>query len=196
MEPSTMPEPQIDPLRAAAATLLAGAPAGAVLLAMRALLDGWDASESAPPAAAVRPPQVARQTDGNGAAPKPLPPPRASPAPAKAVAAAENAEWERLRLAIRAARTARSLTVHALADELGMAHATIRTALQTHRLPTRRLRQKLTDWLASAQEVSAGVPVLPFRSGRTGNGTGNGSTNGAGNGTGNGTGNGADYAAD
>jgi hypothetical protein len=66
-----------------------------------------------------------------------------------------------------------------------MAHATIRTALQTHRLPTRRLRQRLTEWLTTAQEAAA-VPVLPFRSGRSaaaaaGNGAGHGAdhSNGA-----------------
>jgi hypothetical protein len=180
-----MSEQQPDALRQAAATLLAGAPAGAVLLAMRALLDGWDASSGVPPEAAARPPQAAWRADDKAVAPKPATPSRATAAPSKA---AERAAWDHLRLAVREARAARGVTTEALAKELGLAHATVATALRTRTLPTKRLRQRLTDWLA-APEVA--VPI-PFRRDRAGPTAGNGI--GAGNGTSNGPDNGADHA--
>jgi len=45
---------QLDPLRQAAVTLLTAAPSGAVVLAVRALLDGWEQGQ--PLAAAVAAP--------------------------------------------------------------------------------------------------------------------------------------------
>jgi hypothetical protein len=113
-------------------------------------------------------------------------PPRAATASAKA---AEVAAWDHLQLAVREARAARGVTTEALAKELGLAHCTVATALRTRTLPTRRLRQLLTDWLA-APEVAA-VPVVPFRRDRSaavGNGVGHGT------GAGNGSNNGADHA--
>jgi hypothetical protein len=45
---------QLDPLRQAAVTLLTAAPPGAVILAVRALLDGWEQDQ--PPASPVAAP--------------------------------------------------------------------------------------------------------------------------------------------
>jgi hypothetical protein len=143
-----------------------------VLLAMRALLDGWEQA----PAAAVRPLQAVGRVEDAAAARTTAAPPRASPAPSKA---AEVAAWDHLRLAVREARTTRGVTTEALVKELGLAHATVRTALNTRRPPTMRLRQRLTDWLA-ASEVAIGSAT--FRAGGIGNGNGNGAGNGTGNG--------------
>jgi hypothetical protein len=76
---------------------LAAAPAGAVLVAVRALLDGWEASQDTTPAAAVRPPQAAwRANDNGGAAEKPAKLPASAVAPPAKVA--QLAAWEQLRL--------------------------------------------------------------------------------------------------
>jgi hypothetical protein len=139
---------QLDSLRQAAMTLLAAAPAGAVLTAVRALLDGFelDRPQSQPAKAlspAVSPPPVKVQASA--------PPENAD----------ELAEWERLRQQVRGARQARGITLRVLAGELGLAASTVESALQSRRPPSLRLRQHLTDWLA-ALEVAA-MPAEPFR---------------------------------
>ena len=142
---------QLDSLRQAAMTLLAAAPAGAVLTAMRALLDGLelDRPPSHPAAAqssAVGLPQATLTAKAQATAPK----------------AEELAEWERLRQQIRAARQARGTTLRVLADELGLKASTVESALQTRRPASLRLQQLLTDWLA-ASGVAA-TSAEPFRS--------------------------------
>ena len=141
---------QLDSLRQAAMTLLAAAPAGAVLTAMRALLDGLelDRPPSHPAAAqssAVGLPQATLTAKAQATAPK----------------AEELAEWERLRQQIRATRQARGITLRVLADELGLKASTVESALQTRRPASLRLQQLLTNWLA-APEVAA-ASVEPFR---------------------------------
>jgi len=136
---------QLDSLRQAAMTLLAAAPAGAVLTAMRALLDGLELDRSpdqpatAPAAAAGSPPATLA---ANVLATTP------------AQKAEELTEWERLRQQIRAVRQARGITLRALAGELGLAASTVESALHTRRPPSLRLQQQLTDWLV-APEVAA-----------------------------------------
>jgi lambda repressor-like predicted transcriptional regulator len=142
---------QLDSLRQAAMTLLTAAPAGAVLMAMRALLDGLELDR--PPGQPVTAPAAAG-------------PPRANltakvQANAPAPKADELAEWERLRQQVRAARQARGITLRALAGELGLAASTVESALQTRRPPSLRLQQHLTDWLAAP--VVAATPEEPFR---------------------------------
>ena len=143
---------QLDSFRQAAMTLLAAAPAGAVLTAMRALLDGLELDRSpgqpatAPAAAAGAPPAtLAAKVQATAPAPK----------------ADELAEWERLRQQVRAVRQARGITLRALAGELGLAASTVESALQTRRPPSLRLQQHLTDWLAAP--VVAATPEEPFR---------------------------------
>jgi hypothetical protein len=147
---------QIDSLRQAAMTLLTAAPAGAVLRAMRALLDGLELDQ--PPSEPATAPAAAG------------PPPATRAAKAQATAPThyvdELAEWERLRQQVRAARQARGITLRALAGELGLAASTVESALQTRRPPSLRLQQHLTDWLA-APEVAA-TPTEPFRPNRPG----------------------------
>ena len=143
---------QLDSLRQAAMTLLTAAPAGAVLGAVRALLDGLELDQSpaqpapAPTAAAGSPPATLAAK---------------VPATAPAQKADELAEWERLRRQVRAARQARGITLRTLAGELGLAPSTVESALQTRRPPSPRLQQHLTDWLAAP--VVAATPEEPFR---------------------------------
>jgi lambda repressor-like predicted transcriptional regulator len=143
---------QLDSLRQAAMTLLTVAPAGAVLIAVRALLDGLELDRSpdqpatAPAAAAGSPPATLA---ANVLATTP------------AQKAEELTEWERLRQQIRAVRQARGITLRALAGELGLAASTVESALQTRRPPSLRLQQYLTDWLAAP--VVAATPEEPFR---------------------------------
>jgi hypothetical protein len=142
---------QLDALRQAAMTLLATAPAGAVLTAVRALLDGLELDRLDRPSG--RPATAPATAAGH---------PRVKN---KATAPAENAdelaEWERLRQQVRAVRKARGITLRVLAGELGMAASTVESALQSRRPPSLRLQQHLTDWLA-APEVAA-MPTEPFR---------------------------------
>lgn len=143
---------QLNSLRQAAMKLLAAAPAGAVLVAMRALRDGLelDPSPGQPatvPAAAQAPPPAILASKVQAKAP--------------AQKTDELAEWERLRQQVRALRQARGITLRALAGELGLAVSTVESALQTRRPPSLRLQQHLTDWLA-ASEVAA-TPTEPFR---------------------------------
>jgi hypothetical protein len=142
---------QLDSLRQAAMTLLAAAPAGAVLTAVRALLDGWelDRLDRSSGRAATAPANAAGHTRVK------------IQATAPAQNADELAEWERLRQQVRAARQARGITLRVLAGELGMAASTVESALQSRRPPSLRLQQHLTNWLA-APEVAA-MPAEPFR---------------------------------
>jgi lambda repressor-like predicted transcriptional regulator len=142
---------QLDSLRQAAMTLLAAAPAGAVLVAMRALLDGLELDQPGQPATA---PAAAA-----GAPPVTLAAKVQAIAPAQK--ADELAEWEHLRQQVRAVRQARGITLRALAGELGLAASTVESALQTRRPPSLRLQQHLTDWLAAP--VVAATPEEPFR---------------------------------
>ena len=142
---------QLDSLRQAAMTLLAAAPAGAVLVAVRALLDGLELDR--PPGQPATAPAAAG-------------PPRATlAAKVQAIAPAQKAdelaEWERLRQQVRAVRQARGITLRALAGELGLAASTVESALQTRRPPSLRLQQQLTDWLVAP--VVAATPTEPFR---------------------------------
>jgi hypothetical protein len=142
---------QLDSLRQAAMTLLTAAPAGAVLKAVRTLLDGLELDR--PPSqpatvqsAATGPVQATLTTNVQVAVP--------------AQNADGLAEWERLRQQIRAARQARGITLRILADELGLKASTVESALQTRRPASLRLQHQLTDWLA-ASEVAA-TPAEPF----------------------------------
>jgi len=141
---------QLDSLRQAAMTLLTTAPPGAVLIAVRALLDGLELDRPL----------------GQPATAAPAGRLRASPA-AKVQAtvpaqkADKLAEWERLRQQVRAVRQARGITLRALAGELGLAASTVESALQKRRPPPLRLQQQLTDWLAAP--VVAAMPEEPFR---------------------------------
>jgi hypothetical protein len=147
---------QLDSLRQAAVTLLTAAPAGAVLMAMRALLDGLELDRS------PREPATAPAAAG------PLLVTLAAKAQATAPAqkADELAEWERLRQQVRVARQARGITLRTLAGELGLAASTVESALQTRRPPSLRLQQHLTDWLAAP--VVAAALTEPFRPDGTG----------------------------
>jgi lambda repressor-like predicted transcriptional regulator len=143
---------QLDSLRQAAMTLLTAAPVGAVLTAVRALLDGLELDRppgqpAAAPSAAASRPRATLAANVQATTP--------------AQKANELAEWERLRQQIRAARQARGITLRILADELGLKSSTVESALQTRRPASLRLRQLLTDWLA-ASEVAA-TAVEPFR---------------------------------
>ena len=145
-----MPE-QLDSLRQAAMALLTIAPPGAVLIAVRALLDGLELDRP-PGQPATAPADV-----------DPPPTSRAAKAAAKAPAQKvdELAAWERLRQQVRSVRQARGITLRALAGELGLAASTVESALQTRRPPSLRLQQHLTDWLAAP--VVAAMPEEPFR---------------------------------
>jgi ribosome-binding protein aMBF1 (putative translation factor) len=171
---------QPDALRQAAAMLLNAASTGAILAAMRGLLADWEAER---PAAepAQKPLQAVRAARRADATPMPAKPPAttvASPQRLPAVAAmaatqdAEREEWEALRQRVREQRNARGLTVAALADALGMARTTTKTALTCRRPPSARLRERLTEWLKTPEVVPA---EDPFRR-RTGNGAGRGHT--------------------
>jgi hypothetical protein len=152
----------LDPLRQAAVTLLTAAPHGAVILAVRALLDGWEQGQ--PLAPATKAPQAVRRSEGMNAAAVPPPPPAAAVAPPRGTKAngADAATWMSLRQQVRDAREARGLTVRALADELDVPLMTLRFALYSKQPPTRSIQNRLTDWLATAPEVAA-IPAEPFR---------------------------------
>jgi hypothetical protein len=143
---------QLDSLRQAAMTLLAAAPAGAVLRAVRTLLDGLELDQPPSQPAAV-------QSDAAGSVQATLTSNVQVAVPAQN--ATELAEWERLRQQVRAVRQARGITLRVLADELGMSASTVESALQTRRPGSLRLQQHLTEWLA-ASEVAA-TPAEPFR---------------------------------
>ena len=143
---------QLDSLRQAAMTLLTAAPPGAVLMAVRALLDGLELD---------RPPGQPATAPAAAAAPPPATLAAKVQATAPAQKADELAEWERLRQQVRAVRQARGITLRALAGELGLAASTVESALQTRRPPSLRLQQHLTDWLAAP--VVAATPEEPFR---------------------------------
>jgi hypothetical protein len=150
---------QLDPLRQAAVTLLTAAPLGAVILAVRALLDGWEQGEplAAPvtaPAPAA-PPVAARAASQDATVVKA----RRTPPTSNG---ADDAAWMQLRQEVRKAREARGLTVRALADELGMTHTTLKFVLYCRQPPSKAIRKRLTDWLAAAPEVAA-APAEPFR---------------------------------
>jgi lambda repressor-like predicted transcriptional regulator len=143
---------QLDSLRQAAMTLLTAAPAGAVLMAVRALLDGLELDRSlgrpaTAPAAAAGPPPATLAAKVKATAP--------------AQKADELAAWERLRQQVRAVRQARGITLRALAGELGLAASTVESALQTRRPPSSRLQQHLTDWLTAPE--GAAMQTEPFR---------------------------------
>jgi hypothetical protein len=167
-----MPEPAADAIRQAASTLIAAAPAGAVLAAMRAMLADWPDTRSA---AAVTPPRAVRS---NGGAPAPTPPADEVRAPQgcsgpQATAAVERDRWDQLRQEVRAALTRRGIAVPALADQLGLAVTTVRTSLQTRSPPSRALQQRLTKWLAAEEGAAPEVAAPgPFRSNGTGAGNG------------------------
>jgi hypothetical protein len=156
-----MPESEAAVLRHAAATLLSAAPAGAVLNALKALLDSWD---PAPTTLPVRPPTL----------------PTAPPSPPLLDSSDGTSDWEAVRLRVREMRRARGLSMQLLAEQLGMAKSTIENAVQTRRPPSAPVRQRLTSWLnetLAPEVVAASEPT--FR----GNGTGHGSAI-AGNGNG------------
>jgi hypothetical protein len=160
----------LDPLRQAAVTLLTAAPHGAVILAVRALLDGWEQGQPLAPAA--EPQQAARRAEGMNAAVVPAVPPAAAVAPPRGTVATkpqalvpndtDTAAWMPLRQQLRDAREARGLTVRALADELGVPLMTLRFVLYSRQPPSKSLQKRLTDWLATAPEVAAGL-AEPFR---------------------------------
>jgi hypothetical protein len=155
-----MPE-QLEPLRHAASTLIAAAPAGAVLAAMRAMLADWP---DTPSAAAVAPRQAVQS---NGGAPAPAPPAAVlRPPQGRAAAAVESAEWDRQRQAVKAALVRCGGTVKQLAEQFGLAVTTVRTSLQTRSPPSRALQQRLADWLAATPETAAPEVAAPgpFRS--------------------------------
>jgi hypothetical protein len=180
-----MSEPQLASLRRAAETLLTAAPPSAVLAALRALVADWDLEQ--PAAALPAPPRAAGHVNGKEtavAAPTPTPAtgPAARPIPTKVQPAGpkadteEAAAWERLRLQVREVRQVRSVTVQALANELGFTYSTLGTALQTRAVPSLRLRQLLTNWVNPAPEV-ASAPVATFPAngaGHAGNDAGKG----------------------
>jgi hypothetical protein len=169
-----MPEPATDAIRQAASTLIAAAPASAVLAATRALLADWQLELPAATATAPgdsTPPEDRAATKASPAAPTPH--------------ADGRAAWEALRQQVRAMLPTRGVTVQALADAFGMARSTVQTALQTRAPPSRALQQRLADWLA-APEVAA--EASPFR----GTGTSRGHTAGHGATTRNGAGAGTD----
>jgi hypothetical protein len=169
-----MPE-QLDPLRQAAVTLLTAAPAGAVLLAVRALLDGWE--QNSTPAISTTPLQAAGRTKGaiSTATPAPLPPAVVGPTRPNGTVKTRTATsdgvgaaaCEQLRQQVREAREARGLTVRALADELGVANGTLKLALYGQQPPSRPLQQRLADWLVSAPEVAAAA-AEPFHGNEAG----------------------------
>jgi lambda repressor-like predicted transcriptional regulator len=143
---------QLDSLRQAATTLLTVAPAGAVLIAVRALLDGLEL-EQPPGQPATAPATAAGRLRATLAA--------KVQTTAHEQKADELAEWERLRQQVRAVRQARGITLRALAGELGLAASTVESALQTRRPPSQRLQQHLMDWLAAP--VVAATSTEPFR---------------------------------
>jgi hypothetical protein len=164
---------QPDALRQAAAMLLNAAPSGAVIRAVKTLLDAMEADRPVMPAAepAQTPPQAAQAINGADAAPTPTPAPAAAAAPARATfgeAATKRAEWEQLRVTVREMRTERGLSIAQLAVAIGSSATTLKTALGMKRPPSHRLRERLEAWVA-APEVAA-EPAVPFRVGRTGNG--------------------------
>jgi hypothetical protein len=154
-----VPMEQLDPLRQAAVTLLTAAPPSAVILAVRALLDGWEQGQAlASPVAAPAPalsPAAARVLSQAAAGVKARP-------TAPASNGADATAWMQLRRQVREAREARGLTVRVLADELGMTHTTLKFALYCRQPPSKAIQKRLTDWLAAAPEVAA-VPAEPFR---------------------------------
>ena len=141
---------QLDSLRQAAMTLLTTAPPGAVLIAVRALLDGFELDR--PPGQPVTAAAAGRLL---------ATPANKVQATAPAQKADELAEWERLRQQVRAVRQARGITLRALAGELGLTASTMESALQKRRPPSLRLQQHLTDWLAAP--AVAALREEPFR---------------------------------
>jgi lambda repressor-like predicted transcriptional regulator len=133
---------QLDSLRQAAMTLLTTAPPGAVLIAVRALLDSLKLDRPQPATApATGRPHATRADKVQATAPAQM--------------ADELTEWERLRQQVQAVRQPRGITLRALAGELGLAVSTVESALQKRRLPSVRLQQHLTDWLAAPDTISA-----------------------------------------
>jgi hypothetical protein len=172
-----MPEPATDAVRRAAETLLGAAPIGVVIRVLRDLLDGWE-PDHAPPA----PPQRAEPVNGNAVA-APIPPtPRAVPATVRTPTTPtadddEVAAWDRLRVAVRDRLRQDGRRIEDLAPEFAVSPNTLRVSLSTRRLPTHRLRQRLTTWLAQTEAAAPEVatPDAPFR-----NGAGAGHSNGVG----------------
>jgi hypothetical protein len=134
-------------LRQAATALISTAAAPVVLAALRTLLAD---------------PEFAWDTPDLPSGP--APPPRPEPHP-------ESPEWEDLRLRIRAAKTARSVTNKVLADELGIAVSSVNTALSTRRPPTKALQLKLEGWLANEPDPAPAPEVVVQAATFRGNGT-------------------------
>jgi hypothetical protein len=176
---------QLEPLRQAASTLIAAAPAGAVLAAMRAMLADWESDR--PPGVAAGPLEGTQAgkhadtgTERTNAPAAATAPPQRLPA-IEAMAAAQDAEreaWERLRIKVRERRVERGLTVTALAEELGASATTIKTSLGMRRPPSQRLRERLETWVA-APAVAAEAAFRGNNGAGHGTGTARSTANGA-----------------
>jgi hypothetical protein len=143
----------LDPLRQAAVTLLTAAPPGAVILAVRALLDGWEQGQQALAPAPATPQAIVRALS-----PAAIVEARAA---APTSNGAETTAWVQLRQQVRDARETRGLTVRALADELGMTNTTLKFVLYCRQPPSKTIRKRLTDWLTAAPEVATAL-AEPF----------------------------------
>jgi hypothetical protein len=169
---------QSDALRQAAAMLLNAASAGAVIRAVKTLLDAMEADRPVMPAAepAQTPPQAVQAAGrANGA-------PTVRPAPAPSTPPADGA-WERLRQQIRTERNARGLTLRQLAEQLELSATTLTNAVQSRRRPSQAMQERLQTWLSAGEaQAPEVVPAEAVFRGNNGAARGTGTARFVGNG--------------
>jgi hypothetical protein len=171
---------EVEAVRNAAMALLPAAPPNAVLGALRALIDGMGMELDHPPDRAVGPLQAVQ------AAPRPAPAPATAPAKAmsglQALAATQAkkiAEWETLRLEVRAARQARGMSMAELAKEIGASTNTTKSMLTSRRPASMRMQTRLTEWLKTPEVVPVDAAFRGNNGAGRGAGTARSTANGA-----------------
>jgi hypothetical protein len=92
--------------------------------------------------------------------------------------AAPDPEWETLRKQIRTAMAEREVSYADLGEVLGLSELSAKLTVNRTRLPSKRVHERLREWLAeqpSVESAEVDTPPLPFRAGTAGQRvTGNG----------------------